>query len=108
MRFSGILEVPGSVPVCSCCHMEVTLADSILMTSDQGLLVIHLPSLHRVSMATAAGLSYPSWTHRYIPFEWCIVGRWRNTVLLLTFACVGFDKTARSCSDDSATGNLSR
>lgn len=42
------------------------------MTSDQGLLVIHLPSLHRVSMATAAGLSYPSWTHRYIPFEWCM------------------------------------
>ena len=46
-------------------------------------------------MATAAGLSYPSWTHGYIPFEWCIVGRWRNTVLLLTFACVGFYKAAR-------------
>lgn len=58
---------------CSCCHMEVTLADSILMTSDQGLLVIHLPSLHRVSMATAAGLSYPSWTHCYIPFQWCMI-----------------------------------
>lgn len=53
--------------------MEVTLADSILMTSDQGLLVIHLPSLHRVSMATAAGLSYPSWTQCYIPLECCML-----------------------------------
>lgn len=92
---------------CSCRHMEVTLAASILMTSDQGLLVIHLPSLHRVSMATAAGLSYPSWTHWYIPLEWCMVGRWRNTVLLLTFACIGFYKVARRHSNDSAAGNLS-
>lgn len=37
--------------------MEVTLADSVLMTNDQGLLVIHLPSLYKVSMVTAAGLS---------------------------------------------------
>lgn len=43
------------------------------MTSDQGLLVIHLPSLHRVSVATAAGLSYPSWTRCYIPLECCMV-----------------------------------
>lgn len=29
----------------SFCHMDITLVDLILMTSDQGLLVIHLPSL---------------------------------------------------------------
>ena len=82
--------------------MEVTLADSILMTSNQGLLVIHLPSLHRASMATAAGLSCPSWMYRCIPFEWCMV--WKtgeNTVLLLTFACVSQSRT-----NDSAAGNL--
>lgn len=54
--------------------MEVTLVDSVLMTSDQGLLVIHLLSLQRVSMATAAELSDPSWTHADVPFE-CWYGR---------------------------------
>lgn len=29
----------------SFCHMDITLVDLILVTSDQGLLVIHLPSL---------------------------------------------------------------
>lgn len=45
-------------------------------------------------MATAAGLSYPSWTRRCILREWRTVGRWRNTVLLLTFACAGFYKNS--------------
>lgn len=85
-RFSAILEVLGSL-WWSFCHMDVTLVDLILMTSDQGLLVIHLPSLHRVGMATAAGLSYLSWMHCYIPFEWCMF--WKMEVhCFATYICM--------------------
>lgn len=71
----------------SFCHMDVTLVELILMTSDQGLLVIHLPSLHRVGMATAAGLSYLSWMHCYIPFEWCMF--WKMEVhCFATYICM--------------------
>lgn len=73
--------------------MEVTLADSILMTSNQGLLVIHLPSLHRASMATAAGLSCPSWMHCCIPFEWCMVWKMGGKHCFATYICMCFTKS---------------
>ena len=90
---------------CSRCRAEVTEVDSVLMTSDQGLLVIHLASLHRVSVATAAGPSYHSWRLHYIPFEQCTAGRQRNTVLPLSFAC--FTKLHTFCSSKSAAENPS-
>lgn len=81
---------------CSCCHMDVTLADLIFMRTVQGLLVIHLPLLHRVSMATAAGLSFYSWMTCCIPFEWCKV--WKMEIhYFATYICMyWFYKGAQS------------
>lgn len=52
--------------------------------------IIHLTSLHRVSMATAAGLPYPAGCTAKFFLSAVWFGRLRCTILQLVFACIGF------------------
>lgn len=96
MSFSALLKVLGSVPVQLLPQGWNSSGFGIHVQLPR-LHIIHLTSLHRVSVATAAGLSDHSWTHCYILFECRIV--WRIKMhCFTTCVCMSWLYVTELCS----------